>query len=111
MNGFNRLSTKGDDIDIEAGTLYPGLSYGENQLRWGFIRKVYGIVAAQLVLTTIVSFVTVLYSPINDLLRGNSGLLLFFLFLPLVCEAPTPLDLVTFSVCRYCNWVILGGFV
>lgn len=85
MYGFETLSTKGD---IEEGTLYPGIGLGENQLRWGFIRKVYGILAAQLVLTTIVSAITVLYSPINEALRGNSGLLLFFLFLPFVLLWP-----------------------
>lgn len=79
MYGFESLSVKGD---IEEGTLYPGLGHGENQLRWGFIRKVYGILSAQIVLTTLVSLVTVLYSPINETLRGNSGLLLFFAFLP-----------------------------
>ena len=84
MYGFESVSTKGD---IEEGTLYPGLSYGENQLRWGFIRKVYGILDAKLVLTTVVSSVTVLYSPVNELLRGNSGLMLFFLILPLICKA------------------------
>ncbi|GAB2266401.1 BI1-like protein [Dionaea muscipula] len=89
MYGFERLSTaapvKGD---IEEGTLYPGLSYGENQLRWGFIRKVYGIVSAQIVLTTLVSLVTVLYSPINETLRGSPGILLFFAFLPFVLLWP-----------------------
>jgi FtsH-binding integral membrane protein len=86
-DGYAGVSSKvGEEVNLESGeTLYPGLSYGENQLRWGFIRKVYGILAAQLVLTTLVSFVTVLYSPINDLLRGNSGLLLFLMFLPLIC--------------------------
>lgn len=87
MFGYTGVSNKGGEVDLESGeTLYPGLSYGENQLRWGFIRKVYGILAAQIVLTTIVSSVTVLYSPINDLLRGNSGLLLFLCFLPLICK-------------------------
>lgn len=87
MYGFLGVSTKGnEEVDLESGeTLYPGLSFGENQLRWGFIRKVYGILAAQLVLTTIVSSVTVLSPFVNDLLRGNSGLLLFLMFLPLVC--------------------------
>ena len=84
MYGFTSISSK--EGDIESGTLYPGLSHGENQIRWGFIRKVYGILAAQMILTTVVSFVTVLYSPVNDLLRGNSGLLLFLLFLPLICK-------------------------
>lgn len=85
MFEFTRINTKEDhDGDIEQGTLYPGISHGENILRWGFIRKVYGILAAQMVLTTAVSFLTVLYAPINDLLRGNSGLLLFLVFLPFI---------------------------
>ncbi|KAG6593926.1 BI1-like protein [Cucurbita pepo subsp. pepo] len=89
MYGYTGVSNKGGEVDLESGeTLYPGLSYGENQLRWGFIRKVYGILAAQIVLTTLVSSVTVLYSPINDLLRGNSGLLLFLCFLPLILLWP-----------------------
>ncbi|KAK4759206.1 hypothetical protein SAY87_022337 [Trapa incisa] len=75
--------------DLESGeTLYPGLSYGENQLRWGFIRKVYGILAAQFLMTTVVSAITVLYTPINELLRGNPGLLLFLVFLPFILLWP-----------------------
>lgn len=74
--------------DIEEGTLYPGLGHGENQLRWGFIRKVYGILSAQIVLTTLVSLLTVLYSPINETLRGNSALFLFFVFMPFVLLWP-----------------------
>lgn len=64
------------------------LGSGENELRWGFIRKVYGILSAQIVLTTLVSLVTVLYSPINETLRVNSGLLLFFAFMPFVLLWP-----------------------
>ncbi|XP_057544527.1 BI1-like protein [Amaranthus tricolor] len=83
---YSGLEMKGD---IEEGTvLYPGLSYGENQLRWGFIRKVYGILSAQIVLTALVSLLTVLYAPINETLRGNSGLLLFFAFMPFVLLWP-----------------------
>ena len=85
--------------DIEEGeVLYPGLGYGENQLRWGFIRKVYGILSAQLVLTTIVSSATVLYTPINDTLRDNSGLLLFFAFLPFFCMSHSVFDLTLFVI-------------
>ena len=84
--GGGGLYSKAEEVDLESGeTLYPGLSAGENQLRWGFIRKVYGILAAQVLLTTLVSAVTVLYSPVNDLLRGSPGLLLFFAILPLIC--------------------------
>lgn len=80
-------SVKADEFDIESGeTLYPGLSVGENQLRWGFIRKVYGILSAQILLTTIVSVITVFTPSINLLLKGNSGLLLFMVFLPFICK-------------------------
>ncbi|KAL5984557.1 hypothetical protein ACLOJK_018662 [Asimina triloba] len=87
MQGFTRIG-KGD-VDLEAGgTLYPGLSYGDNELRWGFIRKVYGILAAQIALTAIVSAVTVFYAPINDTLQGSPGIALGVGFLPLVCNMP-----------------------
>lgn len=85
MKGFTRI---GKDVDLEAGTLYPGLSAGENELRWGFVRKVYGILAAQIVLTTAVSTATVLYAPINNLLSGSPGLALILAFLPLLLMCP-----------------------
>lgn len=88
---YSGLEVKGD---IEEGTLYPGLGFGENQLRWGFIRKVYGILSAQIVLTTLVSLLTVLYTPINETLRGNSALLLFFAFMPFVCMFSGPFSLI-----------------
>ncbi|OIS98406.1 PREDICTED: BI1-like protein [Nicotiana attenuata] len=109
MYGFTSLSTESDvgiKGDIEEGTLYPGLGYGENQLRWGFIRKVYGILAAQILLTTVVSAVTVLYAPINDLLRGNSGLLLVLIFLPFVLLWP----LHVYQQKHPLNFVFLGLF-
>nr|XP_016472344.1 PREDICTED: BI1-like protein [Nicotiana tabacum] len=109
MYGFTSLSTEnegGIKGDIEEGTLYPGLGYGENQLRWGFIRKVYGILAAQILLTIVVSAITVLYVPINDLLRGNSGLLLFLIFLPFVLLWP----LHVYQQKHPLNFVFLGLF-
>ncbi|XP_059434484.1 BI1-like protein [Corylus avellana] len=107
-DGYAGVTSKGgEEVDLESGeTLYPGLSYGENQLRWGFIRKVYGILAAQLVLTTLVTFVTVLYSPINDLLRGNSGLLLFLMFLPLILLWP----MYVYQQKHPLNFIFLGLF-
>lgn len=45
-------------VDVEGGQsryLYPGVSECENAVRWGFIRKVYGILSAQLLLTTLVA--------------------------------------------------------
>lgn len=83
MYTFRRGGSKVED-DVEAGTLYPGLSCGDNELRWGFIRKVYGILATQVLLTTFVSAVVVLYSPINQALKDSPGLLLGFSLLPLL---------------------------
>ncbi|KAK8571955.1 hypothetical protein V6N12_028021 [Hibiscus sabdariffa] len=90
MHGYERISStdasKGGKFDLESGeTLYPGLSYGENELRWAFVRKVYGILAAQLLLTTMIFAIAVLSPPINDLLRGNSGILVFLSLVPLIC--------------------------
>ncbi|GAV63342.1 Bax1-I domain-containing protein [Cephalotus follicularis] len=107
MKGYT--SVKAGEVDLEAGTgetLYPGLSYGENQLRWGFIRKVYGILAAQLVLTTIVSATVVLYSPLSGLLTGNSGLLFLLCILSLVLIWP----LHVYHQKHPVNFIILGLF-
>ncbi|KAI4345531.1 hypothetical protein L6164_012645 [Bauhinia variegata] len=105
-HAYAGVSTK-EGFDIESGeTLYPGLSLGENQLRWGFIRKVYGILSAQIVLTTIVSLITVFYSPINDLLRGNAGLLLFVVFLPFIFLFP----LLKYQQKHPHNYILLGLF-
>ncbi|KAI6693175.1 hypothetical protein NL676_020885 [Syzygium grande] len=107
MDGYARVGKVEKDLELGGGeTLYPGLSYGENQLRWGFIRKVYGILAAQIVLTTVVSAVTVLCAPVNDLLRGNSGLLLFLVFLPLILLWP----LHVYQQKHPLNFVFLGLF-
>ncbi|CAI9118641.1 OLC1v1020237C1 [Oldenlandia corymbosa var. corymbosa] len=91
MDTYGTKSSKADyEVDLEAGgnLLYPGIGYGENQLRWGFIRKVYGILSAQILLTTLVSAIIVLYEPANQLLRGNSSLLLFLCILPFVLLWP-----------------------
>ncbi|XP_027121202.2 BI1-like protein [Coffea eugenioides] len=108
MDLYGAKSTKDDyAVDLEAGDLlYPGIGYGENQLRWGFIRKVYGILAAQIVLTTLVSALIVLYDPINQLLRGNSILLLFLCFLPFVLLWP----LHVYQQKHPLNFVFLGLF-
>ncbi|KAJ9182020.1 hypothetical protein P3X46_006057 [Hevea brasiliensis] len=111
MYGFSGLSTKdlGKEVDLEAGngeTLYPGLGLGENQLRWGLIRKVYGILAVQLVLTTIVSAVTVLYTPINALLGDSPGLLLLLCIAPFILLWP----LHVYHQKHPVNLIVLGLF-
>ncbi|KAK9139546.1 hypothetical protein Scep_009227 [Stephania cephalantha] len=114
MYGFTSVSSKSDDLDLESGgTLYPGLGHGESELRWGFIRKVYGILSAQILLTTLVSAFTVLYAPLNDLLRGSSGLLLLFAVLPLirkiVLEALILTSAVVFALTGYTFWAAKKG--
>ena len=112
MHEFTRVSK--EDLDLEEGTLYPGISKGENALRWGFIRKVYGILAAQILLTTIVSAVTVLYTPISDTLRSSPGLVLGVSIVPLFCNFP----LISQPVSRFmhfiysirCYWVFFFFF-
>ncbi|KAL3505829.1 hypothetical protein ACH5RR_031211 [Cinchona calisaya] len=109
MDLYGGKSSKDDyAVDLEAGgdLLYPGIGNGENQLRWGFIRKVYGILAAQIVLTTLVSALIVLYDPINQLLRGNSILLLFLCIVPFVLLWP----LHVYQQKHPLNFIFLGLF-
>ncbi|KAF3336937.1 BI1-like protein [Carex littledalei] len=92
MMGFRRTEKekeKSEDVmvDLEAGEsslLYPGISRGENELRWGFVRKVYGILCAQLLLTTVVSAAVVFYPGLNSFLL-NSPAALGVIILPLIC--------------------------
>ncbi|CAN6452772.1 unnamed protein product [Victoria cruziana] len=105
MYTFRRGGSKVED-DVEAGTLYPGLSCGDNELRWGFIRKVYGILATQVLLTTFVSAVVVLYSPINQALKDSPGLLLGFSLLPLLLMFP----LYIYQQKHPLNFIFLGFF-
>ncbi|XP_072984708.1 BI1-like protein [Typha latifolia] len=96
-----------DGLDLEAGgSLYPGLSRGESELRWGFVRKVYGILTAQLLLTTAVSAATVLYAPINTLLAGSPGFALALAILPFVLLCP----LYHYQQRHPLNFVFLGLF-
>jgi protein lifeguard len=94
--GYRRASEMKDKVeasmvDVEAGngeTLYPGISRGESALRWGFVRKVYGILAAQLILTTAISALTVLHPTLNATLSSSPGLALAFAVLPFIRKRP-----------------------
>ncbi|KAJ8543381.1 hypothetical protein K7X08_005904 [Anisodus acutangulus] len=96
--------------DLEEGTasslLFPGIGNAENELRWGFIRKVYYILASQIILTTVVSAAVVFYTPINNLLRGNTILLIILIFLPLILLLP----LYFYREKHPLNFVFLGLF-
>ncbi|XP_021904891.1 BI1-like protein [Carica papaya] len=102
-------ASKPEDVDLEIGggdTLYPGLGHGENLLRWGFIRKVYGILSAQILLTTFVSAIVVLNPSVNNLLQGSSGLLLLLCIIPFILIWPLHMYHQKHPV----NFIILGLF-
>lgn len=85
MFGFSKLET----FDEEKGSvLYPGLSAEENQLRWGFIRKVYGILGTQLLLTAAVAAGVVLYRPATVFFVNTPVLFFFIAILPLILICP-----------------------
>lgn len=78
-----------DDIETGFGQtaqLYPGIGAEENELRWGFIRKVYGILSVQLVLTTIVASFVVLIPAVTAFFLNTPGLLIFCAVLPMICK-------------------------
>uniref|UniRef100_A0A0E0L2B9 BI1-like protein n=1 Tax=Oryza punctata TaxID=4537 RepID=A0A0E0L2B9_ORYPU len=103
-------------VDLEAGTgetLYPGISRGESALRWGFVRKVYGILAAQLLLTTAVSALTVLHPTLNATLSSSPTLALVLAVLPfvrkIVLEALILTSAVVASLTAYTFWASKKG--
>ncbi|MED6215846.1 hypothetical protein PIB30_001985 [Stylosanthes scabra] len=81
--------------DIEAGfynygkgmgngnELYPGMVESP-ELRWGFIRKVYIIVALQLLLTACVSSIFFIFPQIRDTIRSNIVFLVLMIVIPIL---------------------------
>ncbi|KAI7842402.1 hypothetical protein COHA_004041 [Chlorella ohadii] len=59
--------------DVESGLLYPGQDSLDAALRWGFVKKVYGIIAAQLLLTTLVATVVVVNSDVRHFMLAHWG--------------------------------------
>mmetsp|Transcript_32260 Transcript_32260/g.91477 ORF Transcript_32260/g.91477 Transcript_32260/m.91477 type:complete len:264 (-) Transcript_32260:321-1112(-) len=75
LAGSSSMSEGGKLRDAEAADmLAPGMSKGENILRWGFIRKVYGIVSAQLILTTVVSATMMANKPLANWVKSVPAL-------------------------------------
>ena len=76
--------------DVESGTnrqLYPSMLESP-QLRWSFIRKVYSIVALQLLLTVAVGAVVVSVHQISHFIVSTRGGLVVYILLviaPLIC--------------------------
>eukprot|EP00891_Asterochloris_glomerata_P008634 jgi/Astpho2/8634/e_gw1.00126.46.1_t len=61
--------------DVESGLedrpLMPGVSQLDNMLRWGFIKKVYGIISFQLLATVAVSCVIMFNQPAQNFVTGS----------------------------------------
>lgn len=74
--------------DEEQGLLYPGISSAESELRWGLIRKVYGIVGTQLLLTAVVASVVVLCRPVTLFLLNAPALVFVIALLPFLVMCP-----------------------
>ncbi|CAM8973627.1 unnamed protein product [Rhodiola kirilowii] len=97
--------------DIEGGfsqPLYPDMLESP-ELRWGFIRKIYSIVALQLLLTIAVAAVVVTYEPISVFLSTTTpGLVLYVVLIltPLIVLCP----LQYYHQKHPVNYVLLGIF-
>lgn len=68
--------------------LYPGADSLDNTLRWGFIRKVYSIIALQLVLTTCVAAFVVFSKPTQHFLLANWGIQIALLLVSMLALIP-----------------------
>eukprot|EP00850_Spirogloea_muscicola_P022177 SM000281S10745 [mRNA] locus=s281:131442:133294:+ [translate_table: standard] len=94
MYGSTAYASKSGYGDIESGAfgtppaLYPGVSPDENLLRWAFIRKVYGILSTQLILTAAVAATVVFSEPVKHFVLSTPYALLFIGILPLILLCP-----------------------
>ncbi|BBN11386.1 protein lifeguard [Marchantia polymorpha subsp. ruderalis] len=84
----NMSSAKYEDLEMGKGALYPGHSSEDIMLRWGFLRKVYGILSMQMILTTIVASVVVFTESVKDFFIRSPFLLIFLAFVPLILMIP-----------------------
>ena len=50
----------------------PGMNKLDNMLRWGFIKKVYGIISAQMVLTVIVASAIIFNEPVQHFVTNSA---------------------------------------
>ncbi len=73
-----------DPESLEETPLVPGMSKLDTLLRWGFIRKVYGIISAQLLLTTLVACVILFNEPVRGFVTTNLAFQITCMILPFV---------------------------
>ncbi|CAL5229149.1 g12423 [Coccomyxa viridis] len=103
------------DIESQEELLVPGMSKTDNMLRWGFIRKVYGIVSAQLILTAIVAGIIYAVPPVRGFVTTSLAFQLTFAILPLVGLIPLfiyarqhPTNIILLAAWTACMAVGLG---
>lgn len=66
------IQTFRDPESLEDVPLVPGLNKLDNMLRWGFIKKVYGIISAQMILTVIVASVINFNEPVQNFVTSSA---------------------------------------
>lgn len=66
------LQTYRDPESLEDIPLVPGLNKLDNMLRWGFIKKVYGIISAQMILTVVVASLIIFNEPVKNFVTGSA---------------------------------------
>ncbi|KAJ3676322.1 hypothetical protein LUZ60_003734 [Juncus effusus] len=107
--GSEKEKEKIEDVDLEAGDgaalLYPGIARGENEFRWGFVRKVYGILCAQLLLTTLVAAAVVYYPRFHGFLTETPAVIPV-VFLPFILMCP----MYIYQQRHPLNFILLGLF-
>ncbi|CAI5457925.1 unnamed protein product [Closterium sp. Yama58-4] len=110
---------KNQGHDLEAGPssdlLYPGITLSENEMRWGFIRKVYGIIGAQLLLTAAVGSCFALIPSVREFGLTNGYFMFFATILPFATLIPLviyrsrhPLNLALLAVWTACMSMTVG---
>lgn len=91
FGSYGQSSSHGKYTDVESQEevpLVPGLSKLDNTLRWGFIRKVYGIISAQLVLTAVVAAIIMFNHPVRSFVTGSLAFQIVVAILPLIGLIP-----------------------
>ncbi|KAJ9547664.1 hypothetical protein OSB04_020207 [Centaurea solstitialis] len=88
---WNRTFQKTDDVESGATEpLYPAMIESP-ELRWSFIRKIYSIVAIQLILTVVVGAFVVSYHPVVTFLtttRGGLACYILIIVTPFITLCP-----------------------
>ncbi|KAL3700647.1 hypothetical protein R1sor_018669 [Riccia sorocarpa] len=99
-------STKYHDLEMGTGAFYPGQTYEDQMVRWGFVRKVYGILSTQMILTTLVASVIVFSDSVREFFVSSPVLLLLIGLVPLFLMCP----LYYYHQSHPINLVLLGLF-